>query len=61
MQQQIFEDVTKAKDAVEMSKGGNKFAAVIFSRGKYYVEDEAPLVRNGESLEAQYENGKKIK
>jgi len=62
MNQFKFETEPAATDkAKELSKEGEKFAAIVLSNGTYYVEDSTPFIRNHEKLIAQYENGKKLK
>lgn len=46
--------------AIEMSKQLN-YACVVFSRDIYYIEADAPFVRNWESLIGQWQNGKKVR
>lgn len=57
MTQLIFKSLSDATErAINLSKEVG-YAAIIFSRGNYYVESEPPMVRVFESLEAEYKNG----
>lgn len=60
MVQKKFNAEPEAEFAAESLSVEKGYAAVILSKGIYFVESEPPLVRNFEKLICEYEEGKKI-
>lgn len=61
MTQQVHKSLSTASEqAIELSKEFG-YAAIILSKGEYYVETSVSMIRSWEELIAEYENGELVK